>query len=123
MSYGWVNGGKLSKSVSADRDYTFHLVNGVPMFDDHQADAFDAMAARAAGLIRSFKRVIAVCMSGINRSCLLAARTLVELGYRSDEVISLVRQASGPHALSNRHFVRGLLIDCTPTKLARRLQP
>jgi hypothetical protein len=59
-------------------------------------------------------------MSGLNRSGLLVGRTLIELGYTPTEAVELIRAARGPHALSNRAFVRWLLIDCTPRRLAER---
>jgi hypothetical protein len=61
-------------------------------------------------------------MSGVNRSGLLVGRALVALGYAPGEAIGAVRAARGPMALNNRHFVRFLLVDCTPRALARRRQ-
>jgi hypothetical protein len=46
----------------------------------------------------------------------------VELGYTPEEAIEAVRSARGPMALSNQHFVRFLLVDCTPRALAQRRQ-
>ena len=53
-------------------------------------------------------------MSGVNRSGLLVGRALVALGYTPEEAIEAVRRARGPMALSNQHFVRFLLVECTP---------
>ena len=55
----------------------------------------------------------------MNRSGLLVGRALVELGYTPEEAIEAVRRARGPMVLSNQHFVRFLLVDCTPRALAR----
>ena len=63
------------------------------------------------------------CLSGVNRSGLLVARALVELGYTPQDAIEAVRTARGPMALSNQDFVRFLLVECTPRALARRRQP
>jgi Holliday junction resolvasome RuvABC DNA-binding subunit len=52
----------------------------------------------------------------------LVGRALVALGYTPEEAIEAVRSARGPMALSNQHFVRFLLVDCTPRALGRRRQ-
>ena len=46
---------------------------------------------------------------GLNRSGLVVARTLLELGYEAEAAIALVREARGPWALSNGYFERWLL--------------
>ncbi|HJR97017.1 MAG TPA: hypothetical protein VJ979_03840, partial [Actinomycetota bacterium] len=58
----------------------------------------------------------------VNRSGLMIARALVELGYTPERAIEAVRDARGPMALNNPRFVRFLLVDCTPGALARRRQ-
>jgi protein-tyrosine phosphatase len=75
-----------------------------------------------AALVREGKHVAVNCLSGVNRSGLLVARALVELGYTPQDAIEAVRRARGPMALSNQQFVRFLLVECTPRALARRRQ-
>jgi protein-tyrosine phosphatase len=98
--------------------YTFFEIDDLPWFS--HGDAFDQMSQEAATLLQDGKRVVAGCMSGLNRSGLLVARTMIELGAPAVTAIESVRAARGPHALSNRHFVRWLLLDCSPSKIAVR---
>jgi protein-tyrosine phosphatase len=64
--------------------------------------------------------VVVNCSAGLNRSGLLVGRSLIELGYTPAEAVELVRQARGPHALSNVAFAKFLLVDCTARALAAR---
>jgi hypothetical protein len=100
--------------------YSFHPLDDVPFIVD--AEMIHTVGERIASLVRQGKHVAVNCMSGVNRSGLLVGRALVELGYTPEEAIEAVRTARGPMALSNPHFVRFLLIDCTPRALARRRQ-
>lgn len=49
---------------------------------------------------------LVTCAMGLNRSGLVAALALRELGYSADEAIQFVREARGPLALTNEEFVR-----------------
>jgi hypothetical protein len=100
--------------------YRFYLIDDVPWISD--SGAIDAMAAEIAAWVRAGKRVVVNCSAGLNRSGLLVGRTLVELGHTPAEAVELVRQARGPHALSNVAFTKFLLMDCTPRGLAARSQ-
>jgi hypothetical protein len=71
----------------------------------------DEVAGRVADAVRDGRRVLVRCSGGLNRSGLVVASALVELGRTPDEAISLVREARGPWALTNPGFVvhlRGL---------------
>ena len=103
-----------------DPRYRFHPLDDVPYIVD--AEMIHTVGERIASLIGEGKHVAVNCLSGVNRSGLLIARALVELGYSAEEAIVAVRSARGPMALSNQHFVRFLLVDCTPRALARRRQ-
>jgi protein-tyrosine phosphatase len=59
-----------------------------------------------AELVRSGKTVLVTCWQGRNRSGLVTALALCELDDTAFTAISKVRQARGPTALDNRHFVR-----------------
>jgi hypothetical protein len=98
--------------------YVTHPIDDVPWISD--PDAIDALAVRVAALVRSRSKVAVNCMSGLNRSGMLVARSLIELGFGPKEAVDLVRAARGPRALSNKAFVRWLLIDCTPRGLSER---
>jgi Dual specificity phosphatase, catalytic domain len=103
-----------------DPRYSFHPIDDVPFIVD--AEMIHTVGEQIASLLGEGKHVAVNCMSGVNRSGLLVARALVELGYTPEEAIEAVRTARGPMALSNQHFVRFLLVDCTPRALARRRQ-
>lgn len=103
-----------------DPRYSFHPLEDAEFIAD--AEMIHTVGERIAGLVGEGKRVAVNCLSGVNRSGLLVARALVELGYSPEEAIEAVRSARGPMALSNQHFVRFLLVDCTPGALARRRQ-
>ncbi len=66
------------------------------------------LATFIAALRHRGKRILVHCMGGNNRSGLVVARTLIELGYPPSEAIETVREAI-PTALSNPHFEEWLL--------------
>jgi hypothetical protein len=113
-------GGRDRWDGDPDPRYSFHPLDDVPFIVD--AEMIHIVGERIASLVRDRKHVAVNCLSGVNRSGLLVARALVELGYTPEEAIETVRTARGPMALSNQHFVRFLLVDCTPRALARRRQ-
>jgi hypothetical protein len=113
-------GGRDRWAGDADPRYSFHPLDDVPFIAD--AEMIHTVGERIASLVREGKHVAVNCLSGVNRSGLLVGRALVELGYAPEEAIEAVRRARGPMALSNKHFVRFLLVDCTPRALARRRQ-
>jgi hypothetical protein len=100
--------------------YHFHPLDDVPFIVDDEM--IHEVGERIAALVGEGKHVAVNCLSGVNRSGLLVARALVALGYTPAKAIELVREARGPMALSNQHFVRFLMVDCTPRALARRRQ-
>lgn len=54
------------------------------------------------------KRVLVTCLAGLNRSGLVVGLALRRLGFsprRAVEAVEAVREARGPDALSNPHFV------------------
>ena len=114
-------GGRDRWDGDPDPRYSFHPLDDVPFIVD--AEMIHTVGERIASLVRGGKHVAVNCLSGVNRSGLLVARALVELGYTPEEAIEAVRTARGPMALSNQHFVRFLLVECTPRALARRQQP
>ena len=113
-------GGRDRWEGEPDPRYRFHPLDDVPYIAD--AEMIHTVGEEIASLVREGKHVAVNCMSGVNRSGLLVARALVALGYPPPEAIEAVRGARGPMALSNQHFVRFLLSDCTSRALARRGQ-
>ena len=113
-------GGRDRWKGDPDPRYSFHPLDDVPFIAD--AEMIHAVGERIASFIREGKHVAVNCLSGVNRSGLMIARALVELGYTPERAIEAVRDARGPMALNNPRFVRFLLVDCTPGALARRRQ-
>ena len=99
----------------ADGTYVAHPIDDVPWISD--PNAIHELGIRVAEHVRRGSRVAVNCMSGLNRSGLLVGRALIALGYSPAEALALIRKARGPHALSNRQFVRFLLIVCPPRGL------
>jgi hypothetical protein len=113
-------GGRDRWEGDPDPRYSFHPLDDVPFIAD--AEMIHSVGERIASLVREGNHVAVNCMSGVNRSGLLVGRALVELGYTPEQAVEAVRRSRGPMALSNQHFVRFLLVDCTPRALARRRQ-
>ena len=113
-------GGRDRWEGEPDPRYSFHPLDDVPFIAD--AEMIHAVGERIASLVSEGKHVAVNCLSGVNRSGLLVGRALVALGSTPEEAIEAVRSARGAMALSNQHFVRFLLVDCTPSALARRRQ-
>jgi hypothetical protein len=114
-------GGRDRWEGDPDPRYRFHPLDDVPFIAD--AEMIHTVGEGIAALVSEGKHVAVNCLSGVNRSGLLVGRALIALGATPEEAIEAVRRARGPMALSNRHFVRFLLVECTPRALARRRQP
>jgi protein-tyrosine phosphatase len=82
-----------------------------PMDDDDEVDPkVRELAGFVASLVRSGRRVLVHCTEGLNRSGVVVARALMEMGRTSDEAIDLIRRQRGPSidgfpALGNQAFV------------------
>jgi len=68
--------------------------------------AFAAGRAVAKTYRRGGLRILTTCAQGRNRSGLVNALALVELGLRPKDAIHAIRMARGPSALSNAWFVQ-----------------
>ena len=86
-----------------------------PIEDDDRIDPkVREVAAFIASLVRSGHGVLVHCTEGLNRSGVVAARALMELGFTPADAIDLVRRRRGPSvdgfpALGNQAFVDWLL--------------
>ncbi|WP_405009843.1 protein phosphatase [Kitasatospora sp. NBC_01539] len=87
-----------------------HLITELPdgPLTADQIDAVQESARTAAHALRDGRTVLVRCRSGYNRSGLVAAQTLVELGHDPDAAISLIRRQRSPRALGNETFVQYL---------------
>lgn len=63
------------------------------------------LAVVAADAVRDGRTTLVRCHSGYNRSGLVVARALIELGLDSTAAVSLIRQRRSPLALNNKVFV------------------
>ncbi|GAA5006329.1 protein phosphatase [Kitasatospora paranensis] len=70
-----------------------------------QIDTVIRLAGRTAEALRSGRTVLVRCHSGYNRSGLVTARALVDLGHGTEEAVELIRRRRSPWALHNRLFV------------------
>jgi protein-tyrosine phosphatase len=71
------------------------------------------VAAFVASVVKSGRRVLVHCTEGLNRSGVVAARALMEMGLSASDAIDLVRRGRGPSvdgfpALGNQAFVQWL---------------
>ncbi len=64
-----------------------------------------AAAHAAAKVLARGGTVLTTCFMGLNRSGLVSALAMIEIGIPADEAIRFVRQARGDHALGNESFV------------------
>lgn len=91
----------------------------VPMMDEDwfQPKERDVMVAAAAvvEMWRRHGRTLIHCSAGLNRSSVVTAMTLVELGLSRAEAIRLIREKRDPFCLCNRTFERWVLREPMPT--------
>ncbi len=61
---------------------------------------------RVARRFRTGQRILVTCAMGLNRSGLVTALALIDLGSTPDQAIVLVRKSRGALSLRNQDFVR-----------------
>lgn len=88
-------------------DDAFELVAG----DKERAAA---AATQAASAIKQGRKVLVTCRQGLNRSGLVCALTLVELGYTREDALSTV-QSTRPGSIYN-WFFRQLILGLPSTR-------
>ena len=80
--------------------------SGPPVREDESASAVKC-AAHVAHWVRKGEPVLVTCAMGRNRSGLVTALAIMFLTRASPaDAVWLVRRARGPHALSNKSFVK-----------------
>jgi protein-tyrosine phosphatase len=88
-----------------------------PMEDDDEVDPkVREVAAFVASMITEGRKVLVHCTEGLNRSGVVVARALMEMGSTASDAIELVRRRRGPSvdgfsALGNEAFVAWLLAE------------
>jgi protein-tyrosine phosphatase len=84
----------------------------VPLDDAQPSKADEAQVIRVAtylaGALREGRRVLVTCSMGRNRSCWIAGMTMRLMRVPFRRVVSQIRTARGPEALSNRWFLASL---------------
>jgi hypothetical protein len=78
-----------------------------PLSEPQLADV-ERFAVLAVEAVRAGRKTLVRCHAGQNRSGLVVAQALVELGLSVPEAIALVRRRRSPGALSNELFVQYL---------------
>ncbi|MBP2330726.1 protein-tyrosine phosphatase [Kibdelosporangium banguiense] len=74
-----------------------------------QIDQVRLLALLAATATKTGRTTLVRCHAGYNRSGLVVAQTLIELGYEPRDAIQLIRQRRSPWALHNALFEEYLL--------------
>ncbi|MFE0465303.1 protein phosphatase [Kitasatospora sp. NPDC058965] len=102
-----------------------HLVSEIPdgPLTAEELHSVQQLAVTAAEAVRNDRTVLVRCHSGYNRSGLVVAQTLIELGQDSTTAISLIRQARSPWALNNQSFVQYLTTGLDVARLLAGLEP
>ncbi|GAA1405659.1 dual specificity protein phosphatase family protein [Kitasatospora putterlickiae] len=87
-----------------DVEHVVREVPDAPLSADRLLAVQEA-ATLTAQAVRQGRRTLVRCHSGYNRSGLVAAQALVELGHQAGSAIGLVRERRSPWALNNPLFV------------------
>ncbi|MCX4820122.1 protein phosphatase [Streptomyces sp. NBC_01142] len=88
-----------------------------------EIDRVRRLAVVAADAVRARRTVLVRCYSGYNRSGLVAAQTLIELGHDSSGAIDRVRLRRSPWALRNPAFEQYLTTGLDVASLLTGLEP
>ncbi|MFE2149225.1 protein phosphatase [Streptomyces lavendulae] len=83
-----------------------HLVVEMPdrPLTAEQIRAVQQLSCTAAQAVRTGRTVLVRCHSGYNRSGLVVAQALIELGWETTAAIETIRKKRSPMALNNRIF-------------------
>lgn len=88
-----------------------------------QLEVVGEMAELAAWSVRGGRRVLVRCQSGYNRSGLVIAQALINLGHSTDHAIFLIRSHRSKWALNNPLFVSYLNSRLDVARLLTGLEP
>jgi len=101
---------KPPQSIMGDFASYHILLDDKPWkFGDHPEEVVELVTAAAdvAMMVRRGKKVLIFCHMGMNRSGLMTALTLMNLGYTWQQALAAIRQRHGC-TLSNQSFVDSL---------------
>ncbi|MFF3430523.1 protein phosphatase [Streptomyces sp. NPDC002602] len=87
-----------------------HLITELPdgPLTTDQIHSVQELARTTTRALRAGRTVLVRCHSGHNRSGLVIAQSLIELGHDPHTAISLIRRRRSPRALNNETFVQYL---------------
>lgn len=88
------------------------LIDTDQMTDDEKQSVLETcqdVAKRVADMVRNGHHALVTCWAGLNRSGLISALTLIELGKSPPDAIEIVRKGRSAHALCNDQFVELIL--------------
>jgi hypothetical protein len=102
-----------------------HLVNEIPdaPLTAAQIHSVQQLAATVAEAVRNDRTVLVRCRHGYNRSGLVTAQALIELGQDAPAAIDTLRRRRSPWALYNRVFEQYLTIGLDVAHLLTGLEP
>jgi hypothetical protein len=89
------------------------LADAVP--DQVAAARVRELGVLVADALQDGKRVLVRCTGGLNRSGVVVAEALLQLGHPPEEALRAVRAARGPWALTNPGFVAHVRRRTAPT--------
>lgn len=95
-----------------------HIVAGIHDAEMDQPDLVRDTAQEVARLHARGHTVLVHCAQGLNRSGVVVARALMFEGWSAKGAIGAVREARGPWALCNHHFVDWLYAEAEATTMA-----
>jgi protein-tyrosine phosphatase len=72
-------------------------------------EALYRAASFAVDQVRNGNKVLIRCQAGLNRSGLTAALALIQMGYKPDEAIDVLRAKRSRYVLINKEFEEFLL--------------
>ncbi|MFG2333377.1 protein phosphatase [Streptomyces sp. NPDC048604] len=100
----------FTRSGHGPDDGVDHLVHEIPdnPLTFEQLGAVREAAAATAAAVRDGRPTLVRCFAGYNRSGLVTAQALVELGLDAEEAVALIRRRRSSWALHNEVFVQYL---------------
>jgi protein-tyrosine phosphatase len=72
-------------------------------------EALHRAASYAVDQVRNGNKVLVRCQAGLNRSGLTAALALIQMGYKPEDAINLLREKRSKYVLINKEFEEFLL--------------
>lgn len=96
----------FTRSGHGPRPDIEHLVAEIPdgPLSPLQIEAVQAAALSTAQAVKDGRTTLVRCHSGYNRSGLVVAQALIELGRGAESAVELVRRRRSPFALNNETF-------------------